>query len=325
MPTITVNGAKRVPQQSEAWPELDYRKWEPTCTTLHLWTQIVGKARLAQTPWINHSWQVTLYPTARGLTTSTIPHGTRTFQVDFDFIAGALRVVTNDGGVATVALTPASIADFCARFLDALGKLRIDIAIDDRPNELDAAVPFLEDTAPRPYDAEAVRRFWRALLHIERVFVHFRSGFLGKVSPVHLFWGGFDLAVTRFSGRSAPRHPGGRAHMPKAVNIEAYSHEVSSAGFWPGGAGADDAYFYSYAYPEPDGFRTAKVRPRGALYDAKFGMFVLPYSTVANASDPDATLLEFLQSTYEAAANLAGWNRAELEADFGEAGHCRRV
>ncbi|MET0594844.1 MAG: DUF5996 family protein, partial [Polyangiaceae bacterium] len=288
-------------------------------------TQIVGKVRLAQTPCINHSWHVTLSPTARGLTTSTIPYDPRTFQVDFDFIADDLRVVTNDGEVATVALTPAPIADFYARFRDALAKLRLDIAIDDRPNEVEAPVPFPEDNAPRPYDADAGRRFWRALLHIERVFVRFRSGFLGKVSPIHLFWGGFDLAVTRFSGRRAPPNTHGAPHLPKAVNIEAYSHEVSSAGFWPGGAGADDASFYSYAYPEPEGFRTANIRPQGTRYESKLGLFLLPYSTVANASDPDALLLEFLQSTYEAAANLAGWNRAELETAFGEPGECRKV
>jgi Family of unknown function (DUF5996) len=187
------------------------------------------------------------------------------------------------------------------------------------------AVPFAEDRAPRPYDADAVRRFWRALLLTERVLVRFRSGFLGKVSPVHLFWGGLDLAVTRFSGRRAPRHPGGVPHVPDAVNAEAYSHEVISAGFWPGGAGADDAAFYSYAYPEPEGFRTAAVRPAGALYEAKLGMFMLPYAAVRSAPDPEEMLLAFLQSTYEAAANLAGWNRAELECAIGEPGVCRQV
>lgn len=199
----------------------------------------------------------------------------------------------------------------------ALAELRLDLDLHDRPNELPEAVPFPEDTAPRPYDADAVRRFWRAMLDAERVFVRFRSGFLGKVSPVHLFWGGLDLAVTRFSGRRAPRHPGGAPNLPNAVNVEAYSHEVSSAGFWPGGSGAGDAAFYSYAYPEPEGFRAAQVGPDGAAYDPKLGMFVLPYATVRSAEDPDAALLEFLQSTYEAAADRAGWNRAELECPFG--------
>jgi len=310
---------------SEDWPAQSYKDWEPTCTTLHLWTQIVGKARLALTPWINHSWHATFYLTARGLTTSTIAYGPRTFQVDFDFIADALRVATSDGGVATLALTPASIADFHARFRAALAELGLHIAMHDRPNEMPDAVPFAEDRAPRPYDADAVRRFWRALLHVERVLVRFRSGFLGKVSPVHLFWGSLDLAVTRFSGRRAPRHPGGAPHVPDAVNVEAYSHEVSSAGFWPGGSGADDAAFYSYAYPEPEGFRTAAVRPSGALYDGKLGLFMLPYTAVSSAPDPDATLLEFLQSTYEAAANLAGWNRAELDCPFGEPGVPRQI
>jgi hypothetical protein len=303
---------------SEDWPALSYEDWEPTCTTLHLWTQIVGKARLAQTPWTNHSWHATFYLTARGLTTSTIAYGPRTFQVDFDFIADTLRIATSDGGVATLALEPASIADFHARFRAALAELGFEIVMHDRPNEMPKAVPFAEDRAPRPYDADAVRRFWRALLNIEGVLVRFRSGFIGKVSPVHLFWGGLDLAVTRFSGRRAPRHPGGAPHVPDAVNVEAYSHEVSSAGFWPGGSGADDAAFYSYAYPEPEGFRTAAVRPAGALYEGKLGLFMLPYAAVRSAPDPEAILLEFLQSTYEAAANLARWNRAELECPFGE-------
>jgi hypothetical protein len=292
---------------------------------LHLWTQLVGKARLAQTPWINHSWHATLYLTARGLTTSTIGYGPRTFQIDFDFIADMLRIATSDGRVATLALVPASVADFHARFRAALAELGLEIALHDRPNEMAEAVPFAEDSAPRPYDADAVRRFWRAMLQVERVLVRFRSGFLGKVSPVHLFWGGLDLAVTRFSGRRAPRHPGGAPHMPKAVNVEAYSHEVSSAGFWPGGNGADDAAFYSYAYPEPEGFRTATVRPSGARYEAKLGLFILPYAAVRSTSDPDATLLEFLQSTYEAAADLASWKRAELECPFGEPGVPRKV
>jgi hypothetical protein len=310
---------------SEDWPSLSYKDWEPTCTTLHLWTQIVGKARLAQTPWINHSWHATFYLTARGLTTSTIAYGPGAFQVDFDFIADKLRIATSDGGVATLALAPASIADFHARFRAALAELGLEVAMHDRPNEMPTAVPFAEDRAARPYDADAVRRFWHALLHIERVLVRFRSGFLGKVSPVHLFWGGLDLAVTRFSGRRAPRHPGGAPHVPDAVNSEAYSHEVSSAGFWPGGSGADDAAFYSYAYPEPEGFQTAAVRPAGALYEAKLGLFMLPYALVRSAPDPEATLLEFLQSTYEAAANLARWNRAELECPFGELGVPRQV
>lgn len=311
--------------KSENWPLIAYKQWEPTCTTLHLWTQIVGKARLAQTPWINHSWHATFYLTARGFTTSTIPYGPRAFQVDFDFIDDALRIATSDGAIATVDLAPRSIADFYAVFRGSLAKLGLDIAIHDRPNELPEAVPFANDKAPRPYDADAVRRFWRALLHAERILLRFRSGFLGKVSPVHLFWGGLDLAVTRFSGRRAPRHPGGAPHLPKAVNVEAYSHEVSSAGFWAGGSGADDAAFYSYAYPEPAGFRTASVRPDGARYEAPLGLFLLPYETVRSSSDPDATLLEFLQSTYEAAANLGAWDRAELECAFGEPGVPRRV
>lgn len=307
------------------WPELRYRDWEPTCSALHLYTQIVGKARLAQTPWINHSWHATLYLTARGLTTSTIPCGGRTFQVDFDFVADELRVLESGGGVAKFPLAPRSVADFYARFAAALAELRLDVKLHGHPNEVPNAVPFAEDTAPRPYDADAVRRFWRAMLHAERVFVRFRSGFLGKVSPVHLFWGGLDLAVTRFSGRRAPRHPGGAPNLPKSVNVEAYSHEVSSAGFWPGGAGADDATFYSYAYPQPEGFEAAKVRPAAARYDDDLRMFVLPYDAVRTARDPDAALLDFLLSTYEAAAERGGWDRAELECPIGEPGVVRKV
>jgi hypothetical protein len=284
---------------------------------LHLRAQIVGKARLAQTPWVNHSWHATLYLTARGLTTSTIPAEPRTFQIDFDFIDDVLAILTSDGGVAKLALAPGSIADFHARFRGALAELGLDIAMHDRPSELPAAVPFAADKASRPYDADAVRRFWRAMLRVERVFHRFRSGFLGKVSPVHLFWGGLDLAVTRFSGRRAPRHPGGAPNLPKAVNIEAYSHEVSSAGFWPGGSGGDDAAFYSYAYPEPEGFRAAEVRPASARYEPTLGLFLLPYEAVRSAANPEATLLEFLQSTYGAAADLAVWNRAELDCAIG--------
>ncbi|HEY2864076.1 MAG TPA: DUF5996 family protein [Casimicrobiaceae bacterium] len=310
--------------RSEDWPALRYEDWAPTCTALHLWAQIVGKARLAQTPWINHSWQATFYLTARGITTSTIPYGARTFQVDFDFIADTLRIATSDGGVATLALVPASIADFHGRFRAALAELGIEIDMHDRPNEMPEAIPFAEDKASRPYDADAVRRFWGAMLLVERVLVRFRSGFLGKVSPVHVFWGGLDMAVTRFSGRRAPRHPGGAPHLPNAVNVEAYSHEVSSAGFWPGGSGAAAA-FYSYAYPEPQGYRTAAVRPAAAVFDTKLGLFILPYAAVRGAPDPETTLLEFLQSTYEAAANLGAWNRAELDCELGEPGVPRLV
>lgn len=310
---------------SRDWPALCYRDWEPTCTALHLWSQIVGKARLAQTPWINHSWHATFYLTARGITTSTIPYGARAFQVDFDFIAERLCVTSSDGGSATFALKAASVAEFYAQFRAALAELGLGVPLHDRPNELPTSIPFAEDNAVRPYDAEAVRRFWRAMLCAERVFMRFRSGFLGKVSPVHLFWGGLDLAVTRFSGRRAPRHPGGAPHMPKAVNAEAYSHEVSSAGFWPGGGGADDAAFYSYAYPEPEGFRLAKVRPSGAKFDANIGSFVLPYSTVQSAADPDAMLLEFLETTYDAAADLGRWDRAELDCPIGKPREPRQI
>jgi hypothetical protein len=307
------------------WPPLVYRDWEATCTALHLRTQIVGKARLARTPWINHSWHATFYLTARGLTTSTIPYGSRSFQADFDFFDDQLRIATSDGRVVALPLLPQSIADFHSRFLSALAELELEVVLHSRPNEMSEAVPFAEDRQARPYDADAVRRFWRALLGVERVFLRFRSGYVGKVSPVHLFWGSFDLATTRFSGRRAPRHPGGAPHLPDEVAIEAYSHEVSSAGFWPGGSGGDDAAFYSYAYPEPGGFPSARVRPAAAVYDTNLKEFVLPYAAVRSATDPDQMLLEFLQSTYEAAADLGGWNRRELECAFGDPGVVRSV
>jgi len=312
-------------RERSAWPEITYAAWEPTCTSLTLWLQIVGKARLAQTPWLNHSWHATFYLTARGLTTSTVPYGSRSFQADFDFIDDKLVVSTSDGGRSEVPLVAQSVAEFHAKFLEALAERELEIPIHGKPNERPEAIPFAEDLAIRPYDAEAARRFWRALLQVEHVFLRFRSGFLGKVSPVHLFWGGFDLAVTRFSGRRAPPHPGGVPHLPNAVAVEAYSHEVSSAGFWPGGNGADDAAFYSYAYPEPEGYRSASVRPAAAFYDETLREFILPYRAVRSHDDPDGQLLEFLQSTYEAAASTAGYERAELECPLGVPGVVRPV
>jgi hypothetical protein len=311
--------------ERSGWPELNYAAWEPTCTALHLWLQIVGKARLAQTPWLNHSWHATFYLTARGLTTSTVPYGSRSFQADFDFIDDRLVVLTSDGGRSEVPLVAQSVAEFHDKFLEALAERDLQIPIHGKPNERPEAIPFAEDVAIRPYDADAARRFWRALLQVERVLVRFRSSFLGKVSPVHLFWGSLDLAVTRFSGRRAPPHPGGVPHLPNAVAAEAYSHEVSSAGFWPGGNGADDAAFYSYAYPEPEGYRSASVRPAAAFYDETLREFILPYRAVQSHDDPDGQLLEFLQSTYEAAANTAGYERAELECPLGVPGVVRPI
>jgi hypothetical protein len=277
-----------------------------------MWTQIVGKIRLACTPWVNHSWHVTLYVTPRGLTTSTIPHGERTFQIDFDFIDHDLVVTTCDGEREVLALEPMATAEFHQRLLATLDGLKLPVKIHGSPNEVENPIPFAEDRVHASYDAEAAHRFWRALLQADRVFRIFRARFAGKVSPVHFFWGSFDLAVTRFSGRPAPEHPGGFPHMPDWITKEAYSHEVSSAGFWPGGP-TSPAVFYSYAYPTPDGLAASKVRPAEAAWVEELGEFVLPYAEVRRAPDPGALLMEFLQSTYEAAAGAAGWNRKALE------------
>ncbi|WP_454616832.1 DUF5996 family protein [Bradyrhizobium cenepequi] len=305
------------------WPELPTAAWRDTCATLHLWTQIVGKIRLAKSPWLNHSWHVTLHVTARGLTTSPIPDGVRTFQIDFDFIDHALRISTSDGGERHFALAELSVAGFYATVLAALRELGIDVAIDEMPNEVPDPIRFAEDNQHRSYDADAVRRFFQILLNCDRLFKQFRTGFLGKASPVHFFWGSFDLAVTRFSGRTAPRHPGGVPNLPDAVAHEAYSHEVSSAGFWPGGGAIDYPAFYSYAYPEPAGFRAVKVRPDAAFFNESLGEFILPYDAARTAGDPDQAVLEFLQSTYEAAAIAAKWDRAALECPLGRPGVVR--
>lgn len=298
------------------WPDLR-GDWNATREALHLWTQIVGKARLALTPWQNHGWHATFYVTCRGLTTSSIPHGTRVFQMDFDFIEHRLEIASDDGAIRHLPLGPGSVASFYETVSATLAEMGLAVAIHGAPNEIPGAVPFLEDRAERPYDAEAVERFWRALLQIDRVFKLFRTGFLGKASPVHFFWGSFDLAVTRFSGRGAPLHPGGVPALPDAVTREAYSHEVSSAGFWPGGAGVDEAAFYAYAYPVPKGFAEASVEPPEASYHAGLGEFVLPYEAVRTAADPDGKLMSFLETTYVAAADAAGWDRGSLECHLG--------
>jgi hypothetical protein len=307
------------------WPELPTAAWRDTCATLHLWTQIVGKIRLTKSPWLNHSWHVTLYVTPRGLTTSPVPDGTRTFQIDFDFVDHALRVSTSDGGERQFALTGLSVATFYKATITALAELGITVAIDEMPNELPEPVRFSLDTAHASYDPDAIRRFLQILVNCDRVFKQFRTGFLGKASPVHFFWGSFDLAVTRFSGRRAPRHPGGVPNLPDAVAHEAYSHEVSSAGFWPGSGAVDYPAFYSYAYPDPPGFRTAKARPEAAFFSEALGEFILPYDAVRTADDPDKALLDFLHSTYEAAAISAKWDREALECDPGQPGVVRQV
>ena len=307
------------------WPALPYAAWKDTCTTLHLWTQVVGKLRLARTPWLNHSWQTPLYVTARGLGTGPIPHQGRILDLEFDFVAQALVIRLSDGGRAAVALQPMSIAAFYGQVMAALDRLGAPVSIHPVPNELAAAVPFSEDHAPRAYEPGWAARFWQVLIQADRVMQQFRTEFIGKSSPVHFFWGGFDLAVTRFSGRRAPLHPGGIPNLPDAVTREAYSHEVASVGFWPGGEGAETAAFYAYAYPEPPGFRDAAVTPPAAGYDTTLGEFLLPYEAVRTAPDPDAMLLGFFRSTYSAAADAGGWDRPSLECAPGAPGRPRPV
>ena len=297
---------------SNAWPALPFADWQDTAATLHMWTQIVGKIRLTLSPWTNHSWHVTLYLTSRGLTTSPIPHGTRTFEINFDFIEHQLRIETSDGNLRTIELKPRSVADFYRAVMKNLDELDLPMTINKLPNEIANPIPFDEDAEHRSYDREHANRFWRVLAQSDRVCKEFRSRFCGKCSPVHFFWGSFDLAVTRFSGRPAPPHPGGIPHLPDAITREAYSQEVSSLGFWPGNAAAPTAIFYSYAYPEPAGFAEAKVQPAAAFYEPKLREFILPYDAVRTAEKPDEVLLDFAQSTYDAASKLGQWDRGAL-------------
>lgn len=297
----------------DAWPDLPLEAWTETCATLHMWTQIVGKVRLAQSPWVNHSWHVTLYVTGRGLTTSPIPYGTRTFQIDFDFVNHELSVQSSDGGTGGFALEPRSVAAFYARLMEEMGKLDLHVRIRRRPNEVADPIRFDRDETHRSYDREYANRFWRVLVQADSIFKTFRARFIGKCSPVHFFWGAPDLAVTRFSGRRAPEHPGGIPNLPDWVTREAYSHEVSSCGFWAGGGPIPHAAFYSYAYPEPAGFSAAPIRPGDAFYSPELREFILAYDVVRRSGSPDSTLLEFLQTTYEAAASLGRWDRASLE------------
>jgi hypothetical protein len=309
---------------SERWPELAYADWKDTCATLHLWMQVVGKVRLALTPWLNHSWHVPFYVTARGLSTSPIPDGDLTFELNFDFLAHRLALETSRGDRRYLTLAPMTVAEFYRRVMEMLDEADISVEIDEHPSEIPNAIPFSQDRVHAAYDADYAQRFWRVLAKTDRVMKLFRTGFIGKCSPVHFFWGSFDLAVTRFSGRRAPLHPGGVPGLANEIAQEAYSHEVSSAGFWPGGNGFD-ASFYSYAYPQPDGYRSYAVSPREALYSEALGEFVLPYAAVRSAHDPDAMLIEFLQSTYEAAAECGKWNRTELECAFGHPRIPRRL
>jgi Family of unknown function (DUF5996) len=306
---VTSTGASH----AQAWPDLPLASWQDTCATLHLWTQIVGKIRLTQTPRINHSWHVTLYVTARGLTTSPIPHGARTFQIDFDFLDHQLVIAASDGSIRRMPLGPQTVAAFYKRLHEELAQLGLGVRIHKKPNEVVDAIPFDRDEVHGSYDTEYVQRFWRILVQADRVFHQFRSRFLGKCSPVHFFWGAPDLAVTRFSGRPAPPHPGGIPNLPDEVAREAYSHEVSSCGFWPGGGPIAHPAFYAYAYPEPAGFSETTVAPAAAFYSPELREFLLPYTAVRESASPDDTLLAFLQATYEAAADLGRWDRNALE------------
>lgn len=294
-----------------AWPRLTLTEWEGTRDALHLWTQIVGKIRLAVAPMVNHWWHVPLYVSARGLTTSLMHVGSRGLEIQFDFVEHHLDLQTTDGQSRQIELQPTSVAGFFGAVMAALDDLGMAVPILPRPVETPQAVPFPDDTVVRPYDHDAARRFWLALVQASRVMGIFRSRFIGKASPVHFFWGAADLAVTRFSGRTAPQHPGGVPNCPDWVQQLAYSHEVSSCGFWPGGS--EEGSFYSYAYPTPDGFADWPVRPAAAYFNEQLGEYILPYQAVRTAVDPDGSLLEFFQTTYEAAATLAGWDRPALE------------
>jgi Family of unknown function (DUF5996) len=298
---------------ADVWPSLPFGEWQDTCATLQLWTQVVGKIRLAQAPMINHWWQVPLYVTARGLTTSPMPFGAITFQIDFDFTDHRLVIVTSEGRSAGLTLEPRPVADFYRELMAQMKKLGISVKIWTMPVEIADAIPFEIDRVHASYDKDYANRFWRILVQCDRVFKQFRSRFLGKASPIHFFWGSFDLAVTRFSGRPAPDHPGTAPHVANWVMREAYSHEVSSCGFWPGGGSVAEPVFYSYAYPQMPGFAKATVKPDGAYWNKDLGEFILPYEDVRLAPSPDDRLLEFLESTYAAAAGLAQWDRIALE------------
>jgi hypothetical protein len=300
---------------TDAWPALPLEEWAPTRDTLHLWTQIVGKVRLVQTPWINHSWHCALYVTSRGLTTSLIPHGRRLFQMDFDFVDHRLVVTTVDGERRTIELAPRSVASFHREVLGTLEAMGLPVTIHPHPAEIEGSIPFPEDETHAAYVPEHARRFWRVLASAERVLQQFRSTFLGKASPVHFFWGSFDLALTLFSGRPAEPNEMAMPHMPKWVARDASTHEQAAFGFWPGtvtGPTKEPA-FYAYAYPAPDGFAQARVRPDAARFAEEMGEWILPYEAVRRAADPDREILAFLEDTYAAAADLGRWDRAALE------------
>ncbi|KYC43821.1 hypothetical protein WA1_01295 [Scytonema hofmannii PCC 7110] len=296
------------------WPSLPLATWQNTYATLHMWTQIVGKIRMALAPKINHWWHSTLYVTPRGLTTSSIPYKTSTLEISFDFFEHQLQIETSDGITRTIALVPRSVADFYQEVMSTLNAIGISVRIWTMPQEVDRPIPFNRDRTHTAYDPEYAKRFWRLLVQADRVMKIFRSRFIGKCSPVHFFWGSFDLAVTRFSGYRAPEHPGGVPNMADWVTREAYSHEVSSCGFWLGGGAVTEPIFYSYAYPEPEGFKDYPIQPKEAFYSSQMREFILPYEAVRRSDDPDAVILAFLQSTYDAGANLGNWDRAALES-----------
>jgi hypothetical protein len=300
---------------SDVWPRLPLDGWQPTYATLHMWTQIVGKTRLALAPMTNHWWQAALYVTARGLSTSPMPSGTRAFEAEFDFFDHLLVLRTSDGATRTLPLGPRSVADFYREYMALLKSLELDVRVRPVPVEVARAIPFAEDREHASYDADAAQRCFRALAQGDRLLKDFRGRFLGKCSPVHFFWGSFDLACTRFSGRRAPVHPGGAPNCPDYVMREAYSHECISAGFWPGGGSVEEPVFYAYAYPEPADLSRARIFPGDARYDPGMREFFLPYEAVRTAPQPDAAVLSFLQSTYDAAADLAGWDRSALETN----------
>jgi hypothetical protein len=316
----STKGETRKANDDEVWPALPQGAWSDTCATLQLWLQMVGKVRMALTPPLNHCWNVTLYPTIRGLTTTPMVHGSRMVQIDFDFVAHELVIETSDGGRATIALAPMTVAEFYGKLMTALESLDVLCYVWPVPCEVAQPIPFKKDEVHKAYDPEYAQRFWRILLQSSRVIEVFRARFIGKVSLIHLFWGAMDLACTRFSGRTAPEHPS-MPGLPDRVVRDAYSHEVSSCGFWPGGPGPNGAFlepfFYSYAYPEPPGYRGYVIEPAGAKFDSNFGEFIFPYEAMRQSADPDAALLQFLQTTYEAAANCAKWDRAALEKSGG--------
>lgn len=299
--------------KADPWPALPYGAWQKTLTTLHMWLQIVGKIRVALAPWVNHQWHVTLHVTSRGLTSRPVPCEGGTFQIDLDLLDHHLRISKWDGRESRVMLKPRSVADFYHALMGELNQMGIVVTIHGSPNEVPDPIPFRENERNGEYEREYVERFFRALSSSARVFEDFRGGFIGKCSPVHFFWGAMDLAVTRFSGRRAPQHPGGVPNLPDWVTREAYSHEVSSAGFWPGGEATPYPLFYSYAYPSPEGYADASVRPKGAKWDSDLAEFVLPYDGVRKASSPEDKLMEFLTSAYEVAASLGEWDRRSVE------------